>query len=75
VFGGGAGTTDHVTIAADVNLGGRSGVERDIEEPGDYFGTPARPAGEALRSFVLIPKLPEIWSRLRKLEKKVEEGD
>lgn len=73
VLGGGVGTNDHISIADDVTLGGRSGVDRDITEPGAYFGTPARPIGEAMRAFMLIPKLPEIWSRLRKLEKKVGE--
>lgn len=73
VLGGGVGTNDHVSIGNDVTLGGRSGVDRDILEPGNYFGTPARPVGEALRTFMLLPKLPEIWSRLRKLEKKVGE--
>lgn len=73
MLGGGVGTNDHISICDDVTLGGRSGVDRDITEPGQYFGTPARPVGEALRAFMLIPKLPEIWSRLRKLEKKVGE--
>ncbi|MCC7434616.1 MAG: UDP-3-O-(3-hydroxymyristoyl)glucosamine N-acyltransferase [Methanoregulaceae archaeon] len=73
VLGGGVGTNDHISICDDVILGGRSGVDRDITEPGAYFGTPARPIGEAMRAFVLIPKLPEIWSRLKKLEKKVGE--
>jgi UDP-3-O-[3-hydroxymyristoyl] glucosamine N-acyltransferase len=73
VLGGGVGTNDHISICDDVTLGGRSGVDRDITEPGAYFGTPARPIGEAMRAFVLIPKLPEIWSRVRKLEKKVGE--
>lgn len=69
VLGGGVGTTDHVTIGADVTLGGRSGVDKDILEPGEYFGTPARPAREALKAFVLTTKLPEIWQRLRRLER------
>lgn len=75
VLGGGVGTKDHVTIGADVMLGGRSGVDGDILEPGEYFGTPARPAREALRAFVLLPKLPELWSRLRKLERQVGASD
>lgn len=73
MLGGGVGFNDHVSIGDDITLGGRSGVDRDITEPGGYFGTPARPIGEAMRAFVLIPKLPELWSRLRKLEKKVGE--
>ncbi len=69
VLGGGVGTNDHVVIGADVKLGGRSGVDKDILEPGEYFGTPARPAREALKAFVLTTKLPEIWQRLRRLER------
>jgi UDP-3-O-[3-hydroxymyristoyl] glucosamine N-acyltransferase len=70
-LGGGVGTNDHISIAADVSLGGRSGVDRDITEAGEYFGTPARPAREALRTFMTYTKLPDIWSRLRKLEKRL----
>lgn len=69
VVGGGVVINDHVAIASDVSLGGRSGVDKDIVEPGEYFGTPARPAREALRAFVLATKLPEIWQRLRRLER------
>jgi len=73
VMGGNVGTNDHVHIGNDVILGGRSSVDRDIEEPGAYFGTPARPLAEAKRSFVLTTKLPELLSRIRELERKVEE--
>jgi UDP-3-O-[3-hydroxymyristoyl] glucosamine N-acyltransferase len=73
VMGGNVGTNDHINIADDVVLGGRSGVDRDIKEAGLYFGTPARPGGEAKRSMLIIPKLPELLSRLRALEKKVKD--
>lgn len=73
VIGGGVGIKDHVTITDDVALGGRTGVEKDILEPGEYFGTPARPAAEAVRAFLLAPKLPELFSRLRALEKRLDE--
>lgn len=77
VMGGGVGTRDHVSIADDVHLGGRSAVGNSIEQAGEYFGVPARPAGEALRSMMLMPRLPELFSRLRALEKRLEalEGD
>lgn len=73
VMGGGVGTNDHISITDDVVLGGRSGVDRDITEPGQYFGTPARPAAEGVRAMLLVPKLPELMSRIRALEKKVKE--
>lgn len=71
VFGGGAGTNDHISVCDDVMIGGRSSLDGDIKEPGAYFGTPARPAREALRSFAVIPKLYDLLQRVRALEKKV----
>ncbi len=73
VMGGNVGTNDHVHIGDDVMLGGRSSVDRDINEPGPYFGTPARPLGEAKRSMVLSTKLPDLLARIRELERHVEE--
>ena len=73
VMGGNVGTNDHISIADDVVLGGRSGVDRDIKEAGLYFGTPARPGAEAKRSMLIIPKLPDLLSSIRALEKKVKE--
>jgi UDP-3-O-[3-hydroxymyristoyl] glucosamine N-acyltransferase len=72
-MGGNVGTNDHVHIGDDVILGGRSSVDRDITEPGAYFGTPARPLGEAKRSLILTTKLPELLSRIRDLERQVQE--
>ena len=73
VMGGGVGTNDHITITDDVILGGRSGVDRDITEPGQYVGVPARPAAEGLRALLIVPRLPELLSRIRALEKKLKE--
>lgn len=71
IVGANAGISDHVTICDDVTLGGRTGVASDIKEPGEYFGQPPQPMREAIRTFLLIPKLPEIWQRLRELEKRL----
>lgn len=71
VVGANAGISDHVTICDDVRLGGRTGVASDISEPGEYFGQPAQKKRDAIRTFLLLPKLPELWSRLRALEKRV----
>jgi len=72
VMAGQCGLSDHATITDDVTFGGRTATSQDILEPGAYFGAPAQPASEALRTFVLLPKLPEILARLRRLEKKLE---
>jgi len=73
VIGGSVGIADHVAICDDVVLGARTGVAQDITEPGEYFGAPALPRREAIRAFLLYPKLPELYSRLKDLEKRVKE--
>ena len=72
VMAGQCGLSDHARIADDVTFGGRTATSQDILEPGSYFGVPAQSASEALRTFVLLPKLPEFHARLRKLEKRLE---
>lgn len=71
--GGGVGFRDHITIGDDVTIGGRSAVGGDLPDPGEYFGTPAMPKREAIKCFLLFPKLPELYSRIKELEKKVAE--
>jgi UDP-3-O-[3-hydroxymyristoyl] glucosamine N-acyltransferase len=73
VMGGNVGTADHVNIGDDVILAGRSSVGSDIDEPGAYLGTPARPISEAKRAIMIATKLPELLARIRTLEKKIEE--
>jgi len=73
VMGGQCAIGDHITITDDVTMGGHSGTSQDILEKGAYFGMPAKPAAEGLKSFLMVPKLPEIFSRLRALEKRVAE--
>jgi UDP-3-O-[3-hydroxymyristoyl] glucosamine N-acyltransferase len=70
-LGGNVGITDHVTIGDDVQLGARSGVAKDIPEPGEYWGAPARDAREAIRIALLMGKLPEIAERIRRLEREI----
>jgi len=72
-MGGNVGIADHVTIASDVVLGARAGVASDITEPGGYLGAPAMPGAEAKRAMLLAMKLPEMLSRIRELEKRVQE--
>lgn len=73
VMAGQCGLSDHAHITDDVTFAGRTATSQDITEAGVYFGAPARPAREALKAFMLQPKLPELVSRIRKLEKRLEE--
>lgn len=71
---GGVGVKDHVSIGDDIVLGGRAGVMSDLTESGEYFGTPATPIRESLRQMVLIRKLPELFARMKEIERKLEES-
>jgi len=71
--GGQVAVSDHMSIGDDVVLAGRTAVIQDIAVPGAYFGMPARPLMEAMRSIALAAKLPELLSRVRALENRVRE--
>lgn len=71
-IGGQAALSHHVSVCADAVLGGRTGVTEDISEPGEYFGLPARPKSEALRSALLAGRLPDLFARIRELERRLE---
>ena len=73
IASGQTGVLDHVTVASDSVLLHRAGINRSIKEPGMYAGGPAQPLQQYLKNIAIIPKLAEIWSRLKKLEKKVAE--
>jgi UDP-3-O-[3-hydroxymyristoyl] glucosamine N-acyltransferase len=73
IASGQTGVLDHVSVASDSVLLHRAGVNRSIKEPGMYAGGPTQPLQEYLKNIAIIPKLADIWSRLRKLEKKVAE--
>lgn len=73
MIAGQVGVADHVKVADNVVLAARSGVLQDIDEPGEYIGMPAQPSNTGKRAMLLFNKLPELFSRLRKLEKKLGE--
>ncbi len=71
IASGQTGVLDHISVASDSVLLHRAGINRNIKEPGMYAGGPAQPLQQYLKNIAVIPKLAEIWSRLKKLEKKV----
>lgn len=73
VFAGQAGVADHIEVGDDIRVGGKSGVSKSIEGEGPYWGFPARPAVQEMRSQSLVAKLPEMMKRLMRMEKRIEE--
>jgi UDP-3-O-[3-hydroxymyristoyl] glucosamine N-acyltransferase len=71
ILAGQAGIAGHVVIGDGARLGAQSGVSVDIPAGQDWMGSPAHPRGETLRSWTLLPRLPELHQRVRELEKKL----
>lgn len=71
IASGQTGVLDHVSVASDSVLLHRAGVNRSIKSPGMYAGGPTQPLQAYLKNIAIVPRLAEIWSRLKKLEKKV----
>lgn len=82
---GSARIGNYVTIAGQVGVGGhlnvcdqvvllaRSGVTKDITEPGYYMGFPTKPLMEGRRMVAFQSKQPELFERLKQLEKRLAE--
>ena len=64
---------DHLEIGDDVTFYGRSSVTSDVDEPGVYWGMPVRPIEQAMRSHLLVYRLPEMATRIRELEARIKE--
>ncbi len=75
VMGGQCATVDHVSVPDDTALAGRSAVVHSLTEPGEYFGAPAQPVKEGMRNMLLQSKLADLFSRFRKVEKRVQALD
>lgn len=74
MLGGQCGIADHVTVVADTVCAGGTGITGDIREPGVYIGMPARPIREGRRILAALGRLPDLMSRVRRLEQGDDEG-
>lgn len=74
ILAGCATLNNHVEIADGVTVGGLAGVTKSLQEPGEYMGFPAIPAGEWRRQMVAIRRLKHLEERLRKLERSLGES-
>jgi UDP-3-O-[3-hydroxymyristoyl] glucosamine N-acyltransferase len=72
VMGGQVGVAGHLKIADQVQIGAQSGVMEDLEEKGQYIGSPTMPGQVARRVLNHFLNLDEVVKRIRELEKKVE---
>lgn len=69
ILGGQVGVAGHLTINENVICGGQTGVTRDLEANQKYFQCPATPLTEALRTYQISKKLPEMARKLKNSRK------
>ena len=70
-FGGQVGIGGHITIGDKVEMGGQTGVISNVPSGSALMGSPGMPLREAMRNFVIQPKLPDMYRRLQALEKEL----
>ena len=69
---GQVGISGHLTVGDNVTIGPQSGIIKDIPSNITVGGSPAVPQGIFMRTVALMPKYPEIFKRLSKIEKTME---
>ena len=73
MFGGQVGLAGHIKIANGTKIGAQAGILGDItDENTAIIGSPAIPVRQFMRSSVLFKKLPELNSKIEKIEKDLE---
>jgi UDP-3-O-[3-hydroxymyristoyl] glucosamine N-acyltransferase len=70
-----AGVNDHVRIGKGALLGGRTGAANDVQPNAVVSGFPARPHNEARKALILAARLPDIYERVKNLERAIKTMD
>lgn len=73
IASGQTGVLDHVYVPDDTMLLHRAGVHSSIKKSGIYAYGPAQPFKKYVKNIAIFQRLHEVWTRLKKLEKQVEE--
>ncbi len=75
IFGGQTAINGHIVIGDDVKVGACSAVAASTKNNEILFGRPAIPHREEQKLLIYRKKLPELFDRVNKLEKKVNEKE
>ena len=76
MIGGQVGFAGHLTIADGSKFQAQSGIGSNIKEPNKaWFGSPAIDYKDFIRSYGVFKRLPEIYRKFGKMEKKIEKSD
>jgi len=72
MLGGQAGLVGHLELGDGAKVGAQTGVMNDVPAGEAYSGYPAQPHRGWLKSSALFARLPELFERLRALEKRLD---
>ena len=71
ILAGQAGVAGHLTIGDGSIIAAPTGVMSDVPPKTTLFGSPGRPHREAFKLQALFGRLPELFDKLKELEKKL----
>lgn len=71
MMGGQAGAAGHLTIGDGAQIAAQSGLHRDIPPGARYGGSPAMEVGRWRRVTMSLPRVPELFRRLRRVERRL----
>ncbi|MCX6113474.1 MAG: UDP-3-O-(3-hydroxymyristoyl)glucosamine N-acyltransferase [Proteobacteria bacterium] len=75
IMGAGSGTKGHIKIGDNCIVTARTSISKDLKPGSEVKGMyPARPLAEELKVQTLVGRLPELYERLKKLEKGGKNG-
>jgi UDP-3-O-[3-hydroxymyristoyl] glucosamine N-acyltransferase len=74
ILAGQVGLADHLNIGDGAIALAKSGLHQDVPPKGKVFGAVARPAGEEMKIEACKARLPELFARVKELEKRLGEG-
>lgn len=72
ILAGQAGVSGHLTIGNNVTIGPQSGIGKNIPDNQILGGSPAVDRQTFLKTAILMPRFPELFKRIKKLEKILE---
>lgn len=75
VLGGQVGVAGHITLGDRVQVAAKSGIAQSVDAGEVVSGIPAMPHRLWLRTRGLIRKLPELFQRVKKLERQLADKD
>ncbi|MCX6928096.1 MAG: UDP-3-O-(3-hydroxymyristoyl)glucosamine N-acyltransferase [Verrucomicrobia bacterium] len=73
ILGGQVGLAGHLKIGNRVSVAAQSGVMHNIPDGEKWLWTPAQPDRVAKRQMIALQQLPELFRRVKELERKLED--